>query len=66
MTIKTLHIADEGKDFAKHSEKAVVQENLTSQDSRQGGNTAAKMYRRTKTDDPSKYLHDYWRKHYEI
>ena len=30
------------------------------------GNAAAKKHRRTKADDPSKILHDYWRDHYEV
>jgi len=30
------------------------------------GNSAAKKRRRTKTYDPAKTLHDYWRDHYEV
>lgn len=30
------------------------------------GNAAAKKHRRTKADDSSKILHDYWRDHYEV
>lgn len=30
-----------------------------------GNNTAEKKHRRTKDDDPSKHLHDYWRRHYD-
>lgn len=30
------------------------------------GNAAAKKCRRTKTDNPSKHLHKYWREHYEV
>lgn len=30
------------------------------------GNAAAKKHRRTKADDPSEILHDFWRDHYEV
>ena len=29
-------------------------------------NASAKKHRRTKDDNPSKILHDYWRDHYEV